>query len=75
MMDIQVHNIVSVVETINHHTTCEFVTRTFEVTDKDGVKYSFRIFGAKANDLETIKVEENYYDYTNKHLSHTQRLG
>lgn len=61
-MDVRVHNIVSVVETISHHTSCNFATRTFEVTDKEGVRYSFCIFGAKADELETKKIEENYYD-------------
>ena len=62
-MDVRVHNIVSVTEDISHHTNpnFSFVTRTLNITDKDGNEFSLTMFSDKYDNLHTTKIKENCY--------------
>jgi hypothetical protein len=61
-MDVRVHNITEVTEQINvHNGDLKFVTRTLNITDKDGNKYSLTMFSDYKSNLITNEHKEEIH--------------
>lgn len=61
-MDVRVHNITEVTEQINvHNGDLKFVTRTLNITDKDGNKYSLTMFSDYKSNLITQEHKEEVH--------------
>ena len=61
-MDVRVHNIAEVTEQINvHNSDLKFVTRTLNITDKDGNKYSLTMFSDDKRNLTTHEYKEEVH--------------
>lgn len=63
-MEVKMHNVVSVKETIGHHKLGDerFVTRKIKVINEDGAELEFTIFGKKESDILTSAIEVNHHD-------------